>query len=73
MSKKPDTTEPERQRARRRLLQLLAVGGVVGAGSLLPREWVKPVVNQVVLPAHAQLTNGVIMEPDDTTDAAPQP
>jgi hypothetical protein len=57
MQKIPDGKEMHRQLARRRLLQLLSVGGVLGAGILLPREWVKPVVNQVMLPTHAQLTD----------------
>jgi len=58
-----------RQLARRRLLQLLSVGGLVGAGKLLPKEWVRPVVDEVMLPAHAQLTNGPV--PDDASDAGP--
>ncbi len=41
--------------ARRRVLKTLAAGGgVVVAGKTLPQSWYKPVVETVVLPAHAQ-------------------
>jgi len=40
---------------RRRLLRALAAAGSVFAtGKMLPSQWTQPVVNQVVLPAHAQ-------------------
>ena len=43
---------------RRKLLKTFTAGsGVVAAGSALPEAWVKPIVNQVVLPAHAQTTD----------------
>jgi len=37
--------------ARRRLLQIMAVGGT--AAVVLPEKWVKPVVDAVIVPAHA--------------------
>ena len=37
--------------ARRRLFQILAVGG--SAAVVLPEKWVKPVVDAVIVPAHA--------------------
>jgi hypothetical protein len=37
--------------ARRRLFQILAVGGT--AAVVLPEKWVKPVVDAVIVPAHA--------------------
>ncbi len=41
--------------ARRLVLKTLAAGGgVVVAGKTLPQSWYKPVVETVVLPAHAQ-------------------
>ncbi len=43
--------------SRRNLLRALSVGGVVGA-TQLPASWSKPVVDAVVLPAHAQTTGG---------------
>ncbi len=51
-----DTNAPE---GRRRLLKALAVGGgaVVG-GNSLPESWMKPVIESVVLPTHAQASGG---------------
>ncbi len=40
--------------SRRRLLSAIALGG--GAAAVLPERWVKPVVDAVLLPAHAQAT-----------------
>ncbi len=41
--------------SRRRLLKALAVSGSALAGvKVLPDAWVKPVVESVVVPAHAQ-------------------
>jgi hypothetical protein len=37
--------------ARRRLFQIFAVGGV--ASVVLPEKWVKPVIDAVIVPAHA--------------------
>jgi hypothetical protein len=59
---KDETSEPVVQESektanpnRRRLLTALAAGGVVGANTL-PERWIKPVVDSVMLPAHAQAT-----------------
>ena len=46
-SEKPQTTVS----ARRRLLQIMAVGGT--AAIVLPEKWVKPLVDAVIVPAHA--------------------
>jgi hypothetical protein len=46
-SEKPQTSVS----ARRRLLQIMAVGGT--AAVVLPEKWVKPVVDAVMVPAHA--------------------
>lgn len=43
--------KPEGPQRRRRLLQALAVGGVSAA--VLPEKWVKPVIDAVIVPAHA--------------------
>ncbi len=43
--------------SRRKLLKSIAVGsGAVAAGSAIPKKWSKPLVDSVVLPAHAQTT-----------------
>lgn len=43
--------------SRRHLLKAIAAtGGAVAASTLLPGEWVKPIVNVGILPAHAQIS-----------------
>ena len=50
-----DQTEATASPARRRLLRVLAgAGGVVATGALLPEKWTQPLVNRVLVPAHAQ-------------------
>ncbi len=39
---------------RQALKKILAGSSIVGASTVVPNQWVKPVVNAVVLPAHAQ-------------------
>ncbi len=51
---KNDST-PENQ-SRRRLLKVLGAGGAAASTLSLPEKWAKPVVDAVLLPAHAQLT-----------------
>ena len=51
-----DTNSTE---GRRQLLKALAVGGgAVVVGNSLPESWMKPVIESVVLPAHAQASGG---------------
>lgn len=49
-------------RSRRDLLKQLAIGGAVigGASQTLPKKWMKPVVDSIVVPVHAQATGGAI-------------
>jgi hypothetical protein len=61
--KKDDGPTPER----RRLLKEAMLGGIVGA-ALLPERWARPVVEAVVVPAHAQTSPG---QTTTTTTAAP--
>jgi hypothetical protein len=43
--------------SRRKLLKTIAAGsGAIIAGTILPDKWTKPVVNSIILPAHAQAT-----------------
>lgn len=55
-----DNDSGVRRSARRRVLAAIAVGGGTAAG-MLPARWSKPLVESVMLPAHAQAS------------AAPQP
>ena len=52
---KPESQPSER---RRRLLAQLTAGGA--AGAMVPGTWAKPVVDAVVLPAHAETTTGTV-------------
>lgn len=52
MTKKPQSHSPQ---CRRRLLKALG-GSALASGMLLPSRWSKPIVDIVLLPAHAQIT-----------------
>ena len=52
-----EQTEATASPSRRKLLRVLAgAGGVVATGALLPEKWTQPLVNRVLVPAHAQAT-----------------
>lgn len=53
-SKQPDS----KSSGRRRLLSALTLGGGALAAKSLPERWTQPVVDSVVLPAHAQSSPG---------------
>ena len=54
--------------SRRKLLKSIAAGsGAIVAGKSLPENWTKPVIDSVMLPAHAQTS-----PPPPTTPAPPQ-
>ena len=56
---KPETIGRSKQ-SRRKMLKSMAVGGgAVVAGKNLPDQWAKPMVDSVLLPAHAQTTTVV--------------
>lgn len=42
---------------RRKLIKLMAVGGTGLSAAVLPERWTRPVVNSVLLPAHAATTD----------------
>ena len=50
--------------SKRKILTSIGVtSGVVGASALVPSTWVKPAVNSVILPAHAQATDMMMTTP----------
>lgn len=54
----PDTQKSESKNNRRSAVKkVLAGGGVLGGAAITSSTWVKPVVNSVLLPAHAQGTD----------------
>lgn len=56
---------------KRKLLKSIAVGsGVVVAGKAIPESWSKPVIDSVMLPAHAITTNDNSGDGTDTTTTA---
>ena len=51
--------------SKRKILTSIGVtSGVVGASALVPSTWVKPAVNSVILPAHAESTPMDMDTPD---------
>jgi hypothetical protein len=52
-------TDKKSSESRRKLLKSIATGGgAVIAGKSLPENWTRPVVDSVMLPAHAQASGG---------------
>lgn len=64
--KDDDKTVRQGEGRRGALKKLLAGGGVVVGSSALPSEWTKPVIESIVLPAHAGVSGPV-------TTATPPP
>ena len=57
---------------RRALLKsTAAAGGLMVFGKAAPESWMKPVVNAIVLPAHAQTTQASDSSPVDTPQTPP--
>ena len=51
--------------ARRKLLKTVTgAGGIVAIGITMPETWVKPAVDSILLPAHAQMTNNGMTQID---------
>ena len=58
-----------REITRRKLLQRIAVGGAFAFMPVLPDRWVKPAIDMIVVPAHAQAVSG----PSPSASAAAVP
>lgn len=55
-NKNPESSNTKETARRRILKRLVAGGGIVATGRIMPDDWHKPVVESVILPAHAQTT-----------------
>ena len=59
MSESDTTPEQGKNKARRRILKTLVTGGsALTASKVTPDQWIKPVVESVIIPSHAQTTGG---------------
>jgi hypothetical protein len=57
-TRKTTMSDKKSNDSRRKLLKSIAAGsGAVVAGKTLPEAWIKPVVDSVMLPAHAETTD----------------
>ena len=72
-----DNQENLSQSKRKILTSIGVTSGVVGASALVPSTWVKPAVNSVIVPAHAQMTGDMMTsttpDPDMMTSTTPEP
>lgn len=57
--------------ARRKVLKTIAVGTAAAGVLTVSSKWSKPVVNSVILPAHAEATNAQGPATETTTTAVP--
>lgn len=73
MTEKPMTEqEAERERdkqRRRKILKATMAGGVIITPNIKPGEWVKPIIDSVIVPAHA--ATSVTTTPAATTPFPP--
>jgi hypothetical protein len=61
----------DQQHDRRKVMKLLVIGGVATA-VMLPSKWTKPLVNSVVVPAHAA-SSAPPTTTSTTSTTTPQP
>ncbi len=64
-----EKTETTVNQSRRKALKTIATGTAAAGAMALTGKWSKPVVDTIILPAHAQATNGAA--PVGTTTPAP--
>jgi hypothetical protein len=70
-------SDKKAENSRRKLLKTAVVGGgIIGASKAMPEKWSKPVVDSVLIPAHAATTGsggggggGTTVGPTTTPDA----
>jgi len=59
-----ESVNDPQNRSRRSALKKLAIGaGVLAGYQVLPKQWTKPLIEQVVLPAHAQTSGFSLTDP----------
>jgi hypothetical protein len=59
--KEDNRIEQDRISPRRRLLKALTgTGGIMATGVMLPKTWVSPVVDSIMLPSHAQTSGPIV-------------
>ncbi len=61
------------QSTRRQTLKALTVGGAVAGVSNMPKRWTKPVVDLIILPAHARTTDDSDLLADDQPTTTSEP
>ena len=71
MVKKENYSNKSSQRRKTLKTILLTGGATVAVTKALPHKWTKPIVDSVVLPAHAQTTTVVTTTSAPATTAAP--
>ena len=60
--------EDSKNVSRRRALQILGLGGAVAATIALPAKWTRPIVETIVVPAHAAASNKATTTPQPSSD-----
>lgn len=58
--------QPENRNRRKAIKKIAAGVGVLAASAVLPEQWTRPIVGQIILPAHAE-TSGAAGEAAPTT------
>ncbi len=60
---KNDVTDVAPNQDRRKAIKKIATGvGVLAGCSVLPEKWTRPIVGQIVLPAHAETSGAIVQE-----------
>lgn len=65
----PSSDALELERRRKTMRRILAGGGLIAGSQALPEKWAKPVIDSVILPAHAAASPGVTTTTGPTTVA----